>query len=70
MIKYAHRTLAVIYLVFWFAFSTSWIGEPSSGKPITWLSAWSFFSVIAVAAWLGWQASKEATHNNQQTEGT
>jgi uncharacterized membrane protein len=59
MLKYANRMLAAVYVLGWLMWATSVIGEPSSGKPLTWLGAWSFALVLAVAAGLGWQARRE-----------
>lgn len=60
MLKYANRILAAGYVLGWFVWATSLIGEPSSGKPITWVGALNLALVMAVAVWLGWQARREA----------
>jgi hypothetical protein len=59
MLKYANRTLAVMYVLGWLAWATSMIGEVTSGKPVAWHAAWTFALVVAVAVWLGWQARRE-----------
>ena len=59
MTNYAHRTIALVYLLGWLLWATSKIGEPSSGNALEWGGAWTFISVIGVGVWLGWQARKE-----------
>lgn len=60
MLKYANRTLAAMYVLGWMSWATSFIGEPNSAEPITWVGAWMFALVLVVAVLLGWMARREA----------
>ena len=59
-LKYAHRAIAVAYLLCWVLIATNAIGEPASTAPITWAGAWKLVAVIATAIFLGWQAGRES----------
>jgi len=67
MIYYAHRTLAILYLLGWLFWTTTKIGEPSSGKALEWQGAWAFVSAIGVGMWLGWQARRESHESEERT---
>ena len=55
LIAYAHRALAVAYLV----------GMSISALPAGLSAALSIFSALAAACWLGWQARGEHNERNR-----
>lgn len=59
-LKYAHRTLAVAFLIGWVLVATHTIGKPPSADPVTWAGAWRAVAMIATAMWIGWQAGRES----------
>jgi hypothetical protein len=60
-LRYAHRTLAALYLLAWAVIATAQIGNTST-TTLSWAGAWASVLTLAVAMWLGWQAKGEASH--------
>jgi len=59
MLKYANRLLALGYILWMVALTSSAVGTPSSGAPMPWYVPWVIGFHLGVAAWLGWRARGE-----------
>ena len=69
MTRYVFRTVAVLYVIGLLALTTSWIGEPSSCKPVSWEAAWFFSLLLANSVLLGVLANQEYEHEKRQFKG-